>query len=442
MEGRLLMSAKERRRLVKMEEVQAGRMSLMTASEMLGLSYRQCKRIWSRYREEGDRGLVHRSRGRKCNRGKPEQFRREVLRLYEQRYMDPPFGPTLASEKLAEEGWDVDHETLRRWLLAQGLWSKRRRRARHRCRRERKGHFGELVQMDGSHHCWFGPERGRACLVEMVDDATSRRMALMAQEETTEACMGLLRRWVEAYGIPKALYTDGKNVFVTDREQTMEEQFADQKPLTAFGKACQKLGIEITRAYSPQAKGRVERSHGVYQDRLVKEMALRGITQIQTANALLQNGFTQRLNDLFSRPPADPIDFHTPLPRGLDLADVFCFEEQRTVQNDWTVQHQNRHYQILDENRPLPKPGHKVLVRIHLDKTVQLLYRDRPLAYRALPPSELRQRLAKPVCKGRLSSRTGPAPRPAAPARPRTPWRQNCILMFADTTPNTTTKKT
>jgi transposase-like protein len=141
-------------------------------------------------------------------------------------------GPTQASEKLAEEGYEVDHETLRRWLLASGDWAKQRRRAQYRQWRERKRHFGELVQMDGSHHRWFGQGYPEACLIELIDDATGYRRALLAEAETTEACMRLLWRWIEAHGIPQALYTDRKNVFVTDREPTLEEQLADQAPQT------------------------------------------------------------------------------------------------------------------------------------------------------------------------------------------------------------------
>jgi transposase len=395
MEGHLLMSGKERRRKSVFDGVLAGRMNLREASEHLGLSYRQTRRSYRRFGAEGDKGLVHRSRGRGGNRGKPAGLRKKVLRRYRERYAEHGVGPTLAAEKLAEEGLLVDHETLRRWLMADGQWRKRRKRRRHRIRRARKGHFGELVQMDGSHHRWFGPERAQCCLMNMVDDATGRTLSLMAEAETTEAAMRLVWRWVERYGIPKALYTDKKNVFVTQREPSLEEQLAGQEPMTAFGKACAKLGIELVTAHSPQAKGRVERNHGVYQDRFVKELALRGITTLATANQALQNGFSDGLNAKFARPPLEQSDFHRPLPRAVVLEDVFCLEANRTVHNDWTIRHENRWYQILEKNNPLPKPKHKVLVRTRLDGTLHLLYQGRPLEYRSIPKAELQRRYDK-----------------------------------------------
>ena len=261
------------------------------------------------------------------------------------------FGPTLASEKLAERKLVVDHETLRRWLLAAGLWQRERRRGKYRRRRARKEHFGELVQLDGSHHEWFGGTR-RYCLLSMVDDATSRRHSLISAEETTESAMRLLWRWVLRYGVPRALYCDRKNVYVTDREPTLEEDLAGEPALTAFGKACRKLGIEIIAASSPQAKGRVERSHGVYQDRLVKELRLRKITTLESANELLDaGGFDAELNRRFAKPPASALDLHQAISKRVDLAGVFAYEQTRRVQNDWTVRFENRWLQIGGSKR-------------------------------------------------------------------------------------------
>lgn len=437
MAGHLLMSRKERSRKTEFDLVLGGRQTLVEAAERLGLSYRQCRRSFQRYREQGDGGLVHRSRGRPSNRGYSAAFRKRVINRYRERYEELDFGPTLAAEKLAEEGLVIDHETLRRWLLEEGLWKRRRRTRKHRERRERKGHFGELVQMDGSHHRWFGPERPSACLMNMVDDARGVTMSTMCEQETTQGAMELLWKWVETYGIPRALYTDRKTVFVTEREPTVEEQLAGEEPKTAFGKACEKLGIEIITAYSPQAKGRVERNHGVYQDRLVKELGLRGIKTLATANKLLHNGFTDQLNAKFACEARSEPDYHRPLPKAVNLADVFCIEELRVVQNDWTVRHSNRRYQILKENRPLPKPKDKVVVRLRLDGSVHLIYKNNPLNYRLLSMAELRVRSApKPAPVPKPKSKPN---RPATPQKYPTPWRHNCTVMFADT--DTKTKK-
>lgn len=428
MEGHLLMSAKERCRKSVFDEVQRGRLTLSEASKKLGLGYRQCRRSYRRFREEGDAGLVHRSRGRPSNRRLPQKLRERAVKRYRERYEG--FGPTLAAEKLAQEGLVLDHETLRRLLMKEGLWSKRRKRRKHRQRRERKHHFGELLQLDGSHHAWFGNDHPRSCLMDVVDDATGRRLALLAPEETTEAAMQLVWQWIERYGIPKAIYVDKKTVYLPLREPTVEEQLADVEPQTAFGAACAKLGIELIPAHSPQAKGRIERTHGVYQDRFVKELALRGITTLDTANKLLHNGFTEQLNTKFAQEPASALDFHRPLPKRLDLADVFCFEELRTVQNDWTVRYQNRYYQILEENRPLPKPKDKVLVRTGLDASVHLVFRDKPLSFRLISTSELGRRLKKrdsqeaPARPVRTPSRR---PKPA----PDHPWRRSILPQAA-----------
>jgi len=220
------MSAKEWERKSVLELVTGGRLTLVAASRRLHLSYRQTLRVHQRYVEQGDASLVHRRRGQPSNRGYPDAFRDQVVKRYRARYAGDEFGPTLASEKLAGDGLVVDHETLRRWLLASGDWKKRRRRRAHRTRRKRKPHFGELVQMDGSFHNWFGRDRDKACLMNMVDDATG----------ATAAAMRLLWQWIERYGIPVALYTDKRTVYITNREPRIEEQLADEEPMTAFGK--------------------------------------------------------------------------------------------------------------------------------------------------------------------------------------------------------------
>lgn len=388
MKGHLIMSSKERRRLKVLTLVKASKITLKEASFRMDLSYRQTLRVYHRYCEHGDAGLVHRSRGKPSNKAYSPKFRQKSIKRYEKRY--DGFGPTLAAEKLAEEGICVDHETLRRWLLEEGLWKKRRKSAKHRTWRERRKNFGALVQMDGSHHNWFGQDKPKSCLLKMIDDATGRRMTLLAEEETTKAAMHLLWNWIEKYGVPVALYTDRKNVYVTDREPTLEEELDGEVPATAFGKSCQKLGIKIIAAHSPQAKGRVERSNGVYQDRFVKELALRRIITIATANKLLRNGYEDELNAKFSKEPMEKQDYHTALGESVDLNEIFCFEEIRTVQNDWTIRYENRRYQITKDNRPLPKPKDKVMVRKDLCGAISLVYRDNLLDFNPITARQLK----------------------------------------------------
>ena len=240
--------------------------------------------------------------------------------------------------------------------------------------------------------------------------------------------MELLWQWIERFGVPKALYADRKNVYITERPATLDEQLAGEEPKTAFGKACAKLGIEIITAYSAQAKGRVERNHAVYQDRFVKELALRRITSIETANKLLKNGFADKLNEKFAKMPAKPQDFHLPLHKGLDLADVFSFEQTRVVQNDWTIRYNNNHYQISQSNRLLPKPKDRVLVRIRLNKTMAIVFKGKQLQFNKISIKALAAQKKASTQEPRLRIAAQPSRREPTPS----PWRQNCTLMFAD----------
>ncbi len=406
----LRMSGKEQDRLVELKQVAAGKQTLKTAAGRLRLSYRQVKRVWRRYRQQGAAGLVHRSRGRPSNRTKPPAERRRALELYEERLQG--FGPTLASEKLGKLfAVDVGAETLRRWLIDEGLWKVRRRRHKHRQWRPRKEHLGELVQLDGSHHDWFGCGE-LSCLMVMIDDATGRRMARLSKAETTADAMRLLWLWIERYGRPQSLYADGKSVYVTDREPTLEEQLAGSEPATVFGQACQRLGIEIIRAWSPEAKGRIERCNGVYQDRLVKEIRLLGLETLEQVNELLEE-FDEDLNERFSVCAADSADFHRPVTRGVDLADVFVFEAIRTVHKDWTVQFENEWYQIQKSQRI--RPNTKVQVHRRLDGSVQILCRERALRFEKLPERPPRSAVAKSSPKPKAKRQ-----RPADDH----PWRQ------------------
>ena len=384
-EGTLLMSRKDCRRIQVLSRVKEKLISVGKAGELLGLSYRQTRRLWKRYREGGEKGVIHRGRGAESNNHLSVQLKEKILDRYQERYQG--FGPTLAVEKLVEEDHfpPISRETLRQWLLEAGLWQRHRRHRPYRKRREPKHHFGELVQMDGSHHPWFGEEHSNCCLMNLVDDATGITLAIMSKEETTEAAMRVVWTWIQRYGIPVALYCDLKNVYLSDRQPTLEEQLEGRVPKTAFGLACEKLGIQIISAYSPQAKGRVERKHGVFQDRFVKELRLRGATTIAEANMILQGGFIEKLNKKFAHQPIAEEDFHDPA-AGQDLREVFCWEATRSVAQDWVVRHENRFYQLRRGDTPLPRAGGKVTVRVWLDGSVHILHRGRRIPYKELEP--------------------------------------------------------
>jgi transposase len=370
------MSEKDIRRAQIMGMVVEGKRSIAEAAEVMGVSYRQAKRVLRRYREQGAAGLVHRNVGRPSGRRVDRSVRQAVLKKYEETYSD--FGPTLAAEKLAErDGLVVDHETLRRWLIAEGKWKARRQRRRYRSRRDRRHRFGELVQFDGSHHDWFEGRRAKCCLMNMVDDATGTTLSFLDEQETTEGALRLLWAWIERYGVPVAVYCDRKNAFVLDREPTVSEQLQGITPTSTFELACEKLGIEVIVARSPQAKGRVERNHGVYQDRFVKELRLAGIGEIDEANTFLCESYHDTLNTKFAKPPIDPDDAHVQLLPDQRLENILCFEERRVVGQDYVVQFERRLLQIQRQNRVrLPAPGTQVIVRKWLDGTVHLFSKD------------------------------------------------------------------
>lgn len=393
------MSLKERERLKLFARVKLGELQQKQAAEICGLDYRQTRRLYKRYCELGDGGLVHRGRGRPSNRRHKAAFRKAVLDRYEERY--PDFGPTLAAEKLALDGYVVDHETLRGWLLKAKLWRRRRKRSRHRSWRERRAHFGELVQMDGSHHKWFEQRAPACCLMNMVDDASGTTQSLFAAQETIFAAMGLLWQWIERYGIPRALYTDRKNVYVVDEKTREKAADSGLEVFTQFGRACKQLDIRIIEAYSPQAKGRVERNHGTYQDRLVKELRLSEINALEPANELLATSFCQQLNHKFAVAPRSPADYHRSA-KGYDLAAIFCIQEERTASADWIVRFENEFYQ-LTPRRKSQVPRRKLMVLRYLNGELHFRYASEELSYSLLP--ERPQPKTKPKKKNRTTSK-------------------------------------
>jgi transposase len=382
------MSQRERHRLEVFARVGRGEITLTKASELLGLSYRQAKRCFGRYREEGDKGLVHRLRGRPSNRRTDAKRKRRVLTVYEKKY--PDYGPTLAAECMQEEnGLEVAVETLRQWLLSAGLWRKRRRSRPYRQRRPRKEYFGEMVQMDGSHHDWFEGRRDWAVLMVMIDDATNEVFAWFAEEETTIAAMETFRGYAEHYGLPRALYVDRDSIYRPEREATLAENLAGKEPTTQFGRAMEELDVELILAHSPQAKGRVERVNGTLQDRLVKALRRAKISDLAAANRFLQEKFLPAFNRRFVREAAQAGDLHRRMPRGTDLARVLSIREERVVQNDWTVRFENRWFQLAEVHQKLALAGRHVTVCQRLDGGLELLYGGRALSYRELPASPL-----------------------------------------------------
>lgn len=395
------MSVRELKRIEVLVRVKAGTLKVKDAAVLLGVCERQAKRLWRRYRRGGPAALRHTSAGKPSNRAKPTAWRRKVVALYRRKYAgDPkqgqePFGPTLAAEHMAaDDQVEVHPETLRRLLIAAGVWARKRKGVAHRQRRERKAHFGELVQLDGSFHAWLEGRGPRGCLIQAIDDATSTADGRMSEQETIWAAVRVLRAWVERYGIPHALYTDWKNVYL--REPTEAERAAGTVPRTQFGRMCEQLGIRIIGASSPEAKGRVERSHGTSQDRLIKKLRLKGIGDHAGVNAYLEREYYAGHNARFARAPASEEDFHLPVPPGLDLDEVFRLETERTLGNDWVVRHDNRYFQVQRQSRYAPARS-KVLVGEYEDGRVAIEYRGQKLAFKEIPAPVQPAAAASPV---------------------------------------------
>jgi transposase len=385
--GRTAMSAGELKRAGILARVAAETLTLTSAAVLMDVSYRHAKRLYGRYRAAGAKGLKHRSAGRASNRTTPRRLRTRVLALVRAKYgggVEERFGPTLAAEHLAsEDGLTVDHETLRRWMLAAGLWSRARKRSPHRRRRERMAHFGELVQLDGSFHPWFEDRGPQSCLLTLVDDATGRSLGRFGAQETIWAAVGIVQAWIERYGIPRALYTDWKNVYV--RRPNQEERETGAEPLTQFGRMCALLGIKIIPASSPQAKGRIERNHGTHQDRLVKKLRRKSIADVEAANAFLEAEYWGDHNRRFAQAPASGDDFHVAVPRRVSLEQVFRLEEKRTVSNDWVVRYDNRLLQ-LERQSGRPPARSTVLVYEAIDGQLEIRYRDRVMRWTDVLP--------------------------------------------------------
>jgi len=377
---RIAMSQRERDLLKIMTPVLEGKRSQAEAARLADLCVRQIRRLQRKLEQDGDAALVHGLRGKPSNRRLDTQQRQQVLDMYRQRFGD--FGPTFACEKLAELELHVSPDTLRRWLIAEGLGQQRRQREPHRSRRPRRACFGELVQIDASIHDWLEGRGETLVLISMIDDATSRVLARFYPSATTEAHMDLAWRWLKRYGRPVALYSDRHSIFEPqDKGQLLPEAE------TQFGRALRELDIGLIRAHSPQAKGRVERSFGTAQDRWVKELRLADACTAAQANAVLERLLPGH-NRRFAQPAKDGTDAHRALGSSFNLAAIFSIQTERVVANDYTIRFQNRFYQLLKPIYPGERGG-RVIIEQRLDGSMAIRFRSHYLRYQEVAPRAL-----------------------------------------------------
>jgi len=347
------------------------------ASEVIGLSLRQVQRMVARVKGEGDKGIVHRSRGRQSNRLISDAIRRKVLTIFKTTYHD--FGPTLAAEKLFErDKIKINDETLRLWLREEGIPYKERKKRPHRQWRERKGHYGQMVQMDGSHHAWL-ENRGPWCVfMGYIDDATGIPFGRFYTREGTSPAMDSLKCYIIRYGIPQSVYLDNHTTYKSPKKQSIEDELKNEIALSQFERAAKELDIDVIHADSPQAKGRVERLFRTFQDRLVKDMRLEKIKTIDEANDHLKV-FLPKYAKRFAVKARKTGDLHRPIPDGMDINGILCTKTPRALKNDFTVAHNRKLYQILDNVRTK-----KLMVEDRLNGSVVIRYKDEALRFKEI----------------------------------------------------------
>jgi transposase InsO family protein len=376
MEGILTMSQKEADRIKIVAQTEDKLITVEEASDLLGLSERQVYRIIRRVKENGAKGVIHKLRGRKSNRGYPEELKRQVISIYRKGYAD--YGPTLFSEMLLRyHNISLDHETIRKWLRAKAITTSMRKKRPHRKKRERRSCYGELLQFDGSFHDWFEGRGPECCLLNLVDDATGRVYLKFAITENTHDALLTMWEYVKRHGIPRSLYTDRGSVYYSEGK------------LTDFGRSMKELKVEIIFAKSPQAKGRVERFNRTLQDRLVKALRREEISNIAEANEYLQRVFINEFNNRFSISAAKA-DVHRSI-KGMKLEEIFCYKTVRQVRNDYTISLGGGYIQLLKGPSPLPRPKQNVTVSKWLDETMHISYNEQWINFKLLeskPPKK------------------------------------------------------
>lgn len=377
----VLMSQRDLRRWKVISLVTESGIKQKRAAELLELSERQVKRLVKRMREEGAKGLIHRSRGRASNHRHRDAFKKRILERCHKKYAG--FGPTLASEKLLErDRLKVNRETLRQWMMGEGLWQKRRKGLVHRQWRARKESYGEMVQMDGSHHDWLEGRGPKLVLMGYIDDATGKVFGRFYDYEGTMPALDSFCLYAKQYGVPLSLYLDKHSTYKGwARELTLEEELAGRKePVSEFGRAMECLGVKLIHANSPQAKGRVERLFGTFQDRVVKEMRLEGIKDRHGANEFLTR-YLPLYNRRFGRRAHTEGNLHRPAPK--NLKQILSIQTKRPLRNDNTIRHQNSYYQIL---KPWKNRRPKALVvEERMDGKLYITDRGKALEYRVIP---------------------------------------------------------
>lgn len=355
------------------------------AGKMLGLSTRQIRKKLKEFRRLGAISLIHRLRGKPSNNHLDERLVNKALDIVREKY--PDFGPTFASEKLWENHrLKINSESLRQRMIKAGIWMSKAKKISHRSWRERKECFGELVQLDGSPHDWFEGRAPVCTLLAFIDDATSRVLHLEFANEATLPIMRASKNYFEKYGLPRELYVDRGKCFKVNIHNE------DEDKVTQYRRAVEELGIKMTYARSPEAKGRVERLFGTLQDRLVKELRLKGVSDIREANSFILNEYLIKHNARYSIYPKSNSDLHRKID-GFNLDDILCLKEKRTLNSDFTLRFNNKWFQLERKQNTLIFPKNEITMTTHLNGDIGASVRNTKLNYHEInKPSETRTR--------------------------------------------------
>jgi transposase len=424
LEKLLTMSANELSRLEIIQRVEEKRLKQKEAAEILGLTVRQVKRLLSKYRKHGADGLVSQRRGKASNNQLALEVRQKGLDLLKRKYHG--FGPTLACEKLVEiEGLKISTESTRQIMISEGLWKARKERkvAVHQMR-ERRACFGELVQIDGSPHAWF-EQRGPVCtLLVAIDDATGRLVGLLfVEQESFHSYAALVKAYFERSGRPVAFYSDKHGVFRVNQPSA-----GVTEAVTQFGRAMQELKIQILCANSPQAKGRVERANQTLQDRLVKEMRLRGISDMEQGNAYLPE-FIADFNQRFCVPARSQHDAHRPLTRLDNLALILTWQEARIISKNLTIQFKKVVYQIQTDRPSYALRNAQVTVCEDATGLITIVYKTKSLKFTVFHKQEHQAEIVDTKNLDRILQNQIEPRKPA----PDHPWRKFVISNHKNT---------
>lgn len=389
----IIMSQTESNRLYVIRQTIDKAITQDQAAKILELTSRQIRRIAKNIRDEGNAGICHKSRGKRAHNRIAEKVKDKAVTLCRGRYKE--FGPTHASEKLLTvHKIKVSDETLRGWFQAEHLPYRSRKKRPHRQWRERKPHRGEMVQMDGSHHDWF-EGRGPWCvLMGYVDDATGTVYARLYEYEGTLPAMDSFKRYIRLYGLPQSVYLDRHSTYKVTAKQTIEEELNDIRPMSNFEKSLADLDVTVIHAYSPQAKGRVERLFGTFQDRVVKEMRLAGVTNITEGNTFL-DGYLPEYNTKYVKEAAQKADFHRPVVNKRALDTILSIKTGRSLRNDFTIAHNKKLFQIKSNIR-----AKKVTVEERTDGTMRIVHNGQQLRYQEI--------VARPLKAGKPADRLKP----------------------------------